>query len=265
MNGNSCPICAGPLDAEGLCPSCIDGPLAGPALAADGTLAQSDPAPVGPFPGAGVSPPVPPPERTLPPPPPAPDPGHGVPLELDLSRAPARSRGGDGSLELDERALASIRSRSREGIAATVPVERRPRPRRRRWPWLLALVAALLFAGAAGLGAKAWLVAEGLVEQALSRLPGDGKRSGKPPGERLLAPGIAGAILMVDSEPSGADVFLGDQYVGVTPLAVDNPYPDGERFEVTVKKRGYLEARLAADGGEPAHLEVKLIPARKAR
>jgi hypothetical protein len=264
MNGHSCPICAGPLDAEGLCPSCIDGSLSGLALAADGTLSVPDLPAASAAPGR-TAPPVPPPERTLPPPPPAPDPGHGVPLELDPSRLPARNRGGGERLELDERALASIRPRGETVVAAAVPVERRPRARRRRWPWLLALAAALVLAGATGLGAKAVRLAGELIEGLSSRLPDGLGLPGESQGERALAPGIAGAILMVDSRPAGADVYLGDQYVGVTPLAVDNPYPDGERFEVTLKKRGYLEARLAAEGGEPAHLEVTLIPARKAR
>ena len=125
---------------------------------------------------------------------------------------------------------------------------------------LNAAAAVLLVAGATGLGATAVKRATGLVEELVSRLPGELRLPGEPAGDRVLAPGIAGAILLVDTEPSGADVFLGDEHLGTTPLAVDNPYPDGERFEVTVKKRGYLEARLAAGGGEPAHLEVKLIP-----
>jgi hypothetical protein len=251
---DTCPICAGALDPDGLCPACVEGAWENrPALSLDGTLSRPDPRAPPPSPAPAERFPAPPPTGPVAPPP---DPTYGVPLELDLG---PRSFREERPLELDESALAAARRSGAREVVPSAPVERRETPPRRRWPWVLAGAVVLALALITGAGAAGYRLADGLLRELVARLPETlSFGEAKPHGPHVLEPGLAGAVLVIDSTPSGADVYLGDERLGTTPLAVDNPYAEGERFQVTVKKPGYRPARLDAAGGGPARLEVTL-------
>lgn len=273
-----CAICNGPLDDEGMCGPCIGVVDERPTLAAGGTLDRApSPTPVSvtrvasegqrvvspelPGTAPGYRGPASAPHGPGGPPGPEFDPG--ALFDPGGGNVPFRD---DSRIELDESALAVV------PLAGAVPVpppvaeveEENPASRRRRWPWILAILVVLLLGASVSLGggARARRAVGAFFDRLFasspedSEAPRDDRDDGKR--ERSLPPGLAGEILMIDSVPSGARVYLGDELLGVTPVAIDSPYDDGESFEVVLKKAGYEPAVLQAKGGGPTHLEVKL-------
>ena len=71
-------------------------------------------------------------------------------------------------------------------------------------------------------------------------------------GLRLSAP-----TLSVESEPSGATVWIGDTAVGTTPLRLDNRFSE-KRVPIQVRLKGYRTWKGTFAGGEAAHIDAKL-------
>ncbi len=65
------------------------------------------------------------------------------------------------------------------------------------------------------------------------------------------------ALLRVESTPSGAQVFLGDQLLGETPYLGDNDLPAGVH-RVRLLKSGYEPAAASFEGGRDAELKIRL-------
>jgi hypothetical protein len=63
----------------------------------------------------------------------------------------------------------------------------------------------------------------------------------------------------VTTNPNGADVYLGEQLVGPSPVVVKLPR-DGEPHTIAVKKDGYLTAQRVVSGKESSTLNLKLTP-----
>ena len=134
--------------------------------------------------------------------------------------------------------------------ADALELEERPRPPATDWPdetsgaWrsrvkrMGALLAALALLGG---GLWLWPQRSTLLIQVLSAT-----------GLRLSAP-----TLSVESEPSGATVWMGDTALGTTPLRLDNRFPQ-ERVPIQVRLKGYRTWKGTFAGGEAAHLDVKL-------
>ena len=70
------------------------------------------------------------------------------------------------------------------------------------------------------------------------------------------------AMLFVETTPSGASVYAGDELLGTTPLGVDNPYQPGAKYELRIEKPGYATQRVPAVGGKQLKLDLKLSKGR---
>jgi hypothetical protein len=75
----------------------------------------------------------------------------------------------------------------------------------------------------------------------------------KPPPSRVP---IA-VVILITSEPTGAQVTIGGTVLGVTPWAVDNTWSPGP-VSVTLTAPGYRPWTGSFQGGRPARLEVRL-------
>jgi hypothetical protein len=64
-------------------------------------------------------------------------------------------------------------------------------------------------------------------------------------------------MLRVDSEPSGADVFLGDTLLGQTPYAGDNEYPPG-KYRLRLVLPGHQPFAAQVEGGRHAEIRAQL-------
>jgi serine/threonine-protein kinase len=64
-------------------------------------------------------------------------------------------------------------------------------------------------------------------------------------------------MLSVETEPSGATVWVEGQQVGTTPLAVDNLYPD-KPLSIQVRLKGHRTWQGTFRGGEPVRFKVRL-------
>ncbi len=80
-----------------------------------------------------------------------------------------------------------------------------------------------------------------------------------PPGG--IAPGTREEtpMLFVDSVPAGATVVADGLELGVTPLAVETPYPEGESFSLEVTLRGRAPWRANLAGGRSHTLSAQLV------
>ncbi|MBX5480533.1 MAG: PEGA domain-containing protein [Myxococcaceae bacterium] len=65
-------------------------------------------------------------------------------------------------------------------------------------------------------------------------------------------------MLKIDSEPSGATVWIEGQEVGQTPLYLDNRYPDAT-IRVEIARPGYERWRGTFRGGAEQAVEAKLM------
>src|SRR5262249_13885534 len=70
--------------------------------------------------------------------------------------------------------------------------------------------------------------------------------------------------LRVDSIPLGAEVYLGNQSIGVTPLVKSDMDPSSDGT-VEVRKAGFKPVRktFAWNGGRKVDVEVELLPAKE--
>lgn len=74
-----------------------------------------------------------------------------------------------------------------------------------------------------------------------------------------LAPApSAPQLLMVNSEPSGARVFIGRELVGETPWAGDNRWRGFDQVPVRLELKGHRTWEGTINGNEPSSLDVKL-------
>lgn len=121
------------------------------------------------------------------------------------------------------------------------PAERRaPAARKRRLVLAGALVAALLL----------------LAASAVLLWPRLGGLTGLVGGAQ--APGGATRSIAVGSAPQGAEVFLDNRFIGMTPVEVE--IEAGKRHALRVVRRGYLAWRSAVDDATSAELTAKLRP-----
>jgi serine/threonine-protein kinase len=77
---------------------------------------------------------------------------------------------------------------------------------------------------------------------------------------RPLLPNVGAAqadLLVVDSEPSGAQVKVSGSPIGTTPLAVDNRYPEGT-IPIEISRAGYRTWKGTFQGGGPAVVRATL-------
>jgi hypothetical protein len=72
---------------------------------------------------------------------------------------------------------------------------------------------------------------------------------------------IAGKELVVDSEPSGAEVTAGEQKLGKTPLQVENPFPLGKKVLINVRLPGGGAVDIPIAGGRGQHVTARLAVA----
>ncbi len=115
----------------------------------------------------------------------------------------------------------------------------------RRFPLRGVIVVAIL----AAIGVGLWL-GRGSLKSSLAEV------AGKLPGAAGKAP--PGAIVVTfESEPSGARVVVAGQELGVTPLSVDNDYPEAA-IDVRMEKAGYRPWRGTFDGGKAQRVNAKL-------
>jgi len=110
------------------------------------------------------------------------------------------------------------------------------RPRRRPFPLGLLLLAILLLGGGA-----AFLLGPAALRAQVSKVT---RREQ--------------AVLIVTSEPPGAQVRIGGQLVGQTPLSQENLYAPGAELQVQVTLRGYRPWTGKLRGGESVTLEASL-------
>ncbi len=71
-----------------------------------------------------------------------------------------------------------------------------------------------------------------------------------------------GALLFVNSEPAGADVYIGESKVGQTPWAVENRWPRGQEIHVSLRMRGYRTWTGSFVGGKKATVSATLRSSR---
>jgi hypothetical protein len=64
--------------------------------------------------------------------------------------------------------------------------------------------------------------------------------------------------LVISTDPSGAELWLGGTKVGNTPWAVDNTYVGQTTYEVRLK--GYKTKKGTFNGGIETHLSLELVP-----
>jgi hypothetical protein len=164
--------------------------------------------------------------------------GHDDKIEgIYRPRDQRRDWSADGRLELMEPAPTQ---------AATLNIEvqvRQPAPRRFPLSAFLILAALLPVAGA---GFFIW-----------SRL-----RPAVPPPVPLLAETVQSEALgsvHIDSEPSGASVFIDGQEAGTTPLLTNNTFPAGKSVRVRVTLPGYRPWVGVLKGGANVKLRAQLI------
>jgi len=66
-------------------------------------------------------------------------------------------------------------------------------------------------------------------------------------------------LLRLESQPAGAEVWLGERLLGVTPLVIENELPAGA-LELVFRKAGFAPTSATAVGGKAVHLRIKLRP-----
>jgi hypothetical protein len=76
----------------------------------------------------------------------------------------------------------------------------------------------------------------------------------RPPGK------LGTALLRVESEPAGAEVYLGAELLGLTPWMGDNDYPPGEHT-LRLVLPGRLPTHVRFEGGRDAVARARLAPA----
>ena len=64
-------------------------------------------------------------------------------------------------------------------------------------------------------------------------------------------------LLIIESTPSGAEIWLDGEWLGNTPFAGDNHYASGPH-QLRLGLEGYRDARLSIEGGESSRLSVEL-------
>ena len=67
---------------------------------------------------------------------------------------------------------------------------------------------------------------------------------------------------MLRSEPTGADVFLGEEKLGVTPLEHEHPFGQAP-IELTFRKRGHKPAVERVTPDQKQAIQVRLVPRKK--
>lgn len=64
-------------------------------------------------------------------------------------------------------------------------------------------------------------------------------------------------LVIIESSPDGAEIWMEDEWLGNTPFAGDNRYPKGTH-RLRLKLKGYQDAMLEIQGGESSRLSVEL-------
>jgi eukaryotic-like serine/threonine-protein kinase len=77
---------------------------------------------------------------------------------------------------------------------------------------------------------------------------------------RAAGGGGAVRMLRIESEPSGARIQVGEEELGLTPLALENYYPPGASVPVRLELRGYRPWTGTFIGGSDAKLSARLEP-----
>jgi eukaryotic-like serine/threonine-protein kinase len=131
-------------------------------------------------------------------------------------------------------------------VPQTVPVDPQPSepPPRRRVPGIVIflIIIGLLAAG----GFLAWPKLRGELPSILSAVP----LISQPKHPIAL-------VVTFDSEPSGARVIVAGQDLGVTPLSIDNDYPEAA-IDVRMEKTGYRPWKGTFEGGKPQRVTAEL-------
>jgi hypothetical protein len=66
--------------------------------------------------------------------------------------------------------------------------------------------------------------------------------------------------LVIESDPTGADVWIQDQRMGVTPYQADNDYSFGAKMDLKVRKMGMVDVATKFAGGRGQKVSVVLAP-----
>lgn len=187
-------------------------------------------------------------------------------------------------LELDGQAAAHAFAASRhlrqpsgesEGPLLGDAVPERPTRSPSRWKAALVLSAvlavaiagALSFAAGRSQSGRALATSPSLSDTALGEPLADIQAQGHRLQEKAVAGfeatrrGIEGLtsapLLIIESTPSGAEIWIDGEWLGNTPFAGDNRHAKGAH-EIRLRLKGYREATLEIQGGESSRLNVVL-------
>ncbi len=157
---------------------------------------------------------------------------------------------------------------AREGYTPSsgAPIKARRQPRRLRTWWVVAAALASMLC--------ALVIAVKPLEQANENMSQKAPAAGTPtttPNERRpahLKAEVKHAFLTIDSDPKGADVFVGDKHLGTTPLTTRKLTPK-TAHQVRVGKAGFheknLELKLSENQEKKVLVRLKALPRRRPR
>ena len=173
----------------------------------------------------------------------------GIYRPQDQRRAPAFLKTPDGPLELQEREPV----RDRDPLP---PEPERPEPRRapRFGVFLIAAAVVLALFLAAGLLRRPGTGIAAPTSPAAEASPPPAAEEPAVAAERAATAGA----LTVESEPSGATVFLGNEDVGKTPYLGSNGFPRGTKVKVRVALEGYRPWAGTLVGGADTTIKARL-------